>query len=516
MVYSLVEAMKALPADDAMNPHAQPRRRPPRRRIFGVLALLLACCAAPAFGQKQALKPGFVAKVERPWTGDLDGMVKRRLVRFLVPYSKTLYMVDRGRQMGITAEAGQAFEAWLNARYAKGHLKIRVVFLPEARDALLPDLVAGKGDVAAGALTITPERLASVDFAAPWVTDVREIVIAGPTAPTLATLDDLSGKDVCVRRASPYFTSLERLNQNLAAKALAPVQIRSIDEDLEDDDILQMVSAGILPYTIVDDYTARVWARILPGLTIRDDLALRDDGAIGWAIRKTSPLLQKELAAFVAAHGIQTSFGATVMRRYFTGPEALRNSASPQALQRFRELLSGFEKAGEKYGFDDLLLMAQGFQESQLDQSRRSPRGAVGVMQVLPSTAAAPPLNITGVDRDVEANVEAGAAYLRLVRDRYVNDPALKEPDRTLMTFAAYNAGPGNFLKIRRAAISSGLDPHLWFNNVETGAAKVIGRETVQYVANIFNYYVSFRLAKERDKAKMESKAARVLDAPPR
>ena len=151
------------------------------------------------------------------------------------------------------------------------------------------------------------------------------------------------------------------------------------------------------------------------------------------------------------------------------------------------------------------MLMAQGYQESQLDQSRRSPRGAVGVMQVLPSTAAAPPLNIRGVDRDVQANVDAGAAYLRLVRDRYVNDPALKDPDRTLMTFAAYNAGPGNFWRIRKAAIASGLDPHVWFNNVEKGAARVIGRETVQYVANIFKYYISFKLAEERLEAKKES-----------
>ncbi len=484
-------------------------------RILGLsLACVFAASLPAASAGQPPLQPDFLSQVDRPWTGDLDGMRQRRLVRVLVPYSKTLYMIDRGRQMGIAAESGQAFEAWLNARYAKGHLKIRVVFLPEARDALLPDLIAGKGDVAAGALTITPERLASVDFAPPWVRDVKEIVVAGPSAPKLASLDDLSGQEAYLRVSSPYFTSLERLNQTFAAKGLASVQIHRVDEDLEDEDILQMVSAGILPYTIVDDYTAHVWARILPGLTTRDDLVLRDDGAIGWAIRKNSPLLQKELAAFVAAHGIDTSFGATVMRRYFTGPEAMRNSASPQALQRFHELLKVFEKAGEKYGFDDLMLMAQGYQESQLDQSRRSPRGAIGVMQVLPSTAAAPPLNIRGVDRDVQANVDAGAAYLRLVRDRYVNDPTLKDPDWTLMTFAAYNAGPGNFLKIRRAAIASGLDPHIWFNNVETGAAKVIGGETVQYVGNIFKYYISFKLAEERDAAKAESRAAPVLDAP--
>ena len=483
-------------------------RRGPRqvsRAIMLVCAVACLSCSASAFGQQQPVQPDFVSRLAQPWKGDLDGMLKRRFVRFLVPYNKTLYMIDRGRQMGTMAELGQAFEAWLNAKYAKGHLKIHVVFLPAARDELIPDLTDGKGDVVAGELTITPERQALVDFATPWVRDVKEVVVAGPSSPRLASLDDLSGKEAFVRASSAYAGNLRRLSTDFAARGLSPIAIRPIDEDLEDDDILQMVSAGLLPYAIVDDYQARIWAKILPGLRVRDDLVIHDDGATAWAVRKNSPLLQKELAAFIAAHGPNTSFGATVMRRYFTGPEALRNADSPLAMQRFQELLRVFERAGAKYGFDDLMLMAQGYQESQLDQSRRSPRGAVGVMQVLPSTAAAPPLNIRGVDRDVQANVDAGAAYLRLVRDRYVNDPALKDPDRTLMTFAAYNAGPGNFWRFRQAAAASGFDQHVWFNNVETGAAKLIGRETVQYVANIFKYYISFKLAEERLEAKKES-----------
>ena len=483
-------------------------RRWPRqvsRAIMLVCAVACLSCSASAFGQQQPVQPDFVSRLAQPWKGDLDGMLKRRFVRFLVPYNKTLYMIDRGRQMGLVAEMGQAFEAWLNAKYAKGHLKIHVVFLPAARDELIPDLTDGKGDVVAGELTITPERQALVDFATPWVRDVKEVVVAGPSSPRLASLDDLSGKEAFVRASSAYAGNLRRLSTDFAARGLSPIAIRPIDEDLEDDDILQMVSAGLLPYAIVDDYQARIWAKILPGLRVRDDLVIHDDGATAWAVRKVSPLLQKELAAFIAAHGPNTSFGATVMRRYFTGPEALRNADSSLAMQRFQELLRVFERAGAKYGFDDLMLMAQGYQESQLDQSRRSPRGAVGVMQVLPSTAAAPPLNIRSVDRDVQANVDAGAAYLRLVRDRYVNDPALKDPDRTLMTFAAYNAGPGNFWRFRQAAAASGFDQHVWFNNVETGAARLIGRETVQYVANIFKYYISFKLAEERLEAKKES-----------
>jgi membrane-bound lytic murein transglycosylase MltF len=482
------------------------------RRV--IIALLFAFAVGPAFAQAQRshLEPNFLSSLGQPRSGDLDGMLQRRFIRFLVPYNKSLYMIDRGRQMGLVAELGQAFEAWINARYAKSHLKVHVVFLPDSRDALMPDLIKGKGDIVAADLTITPERKALVDFATPWLRNVKEVFVTGPTAPNLNSLDEFAGKEAFVRASSAHLSSLKRLNQSFAARGLAPIVIRFLDEDLEDDDILQMVSAGMLPYAITDDYQAHLWARILPGLKSRDDLVLSDEGAIAWAIRKNSPRLQKELAAFVAAHGNDTSFGAIIMRRYFTGPEALHNSASPLAAQRFQELLKVFERSGKKYGFDDLMLMAQGYQESQLDQSRRSPMGAVGVMQVLPSTAAAPPLNIRGVDRDVQTNVDAGAAYLRLVRDRYVNDPTLSDPDRTLMTFAAYNAGPGNFLKIRRVAVASGLNPRLWFNNVETGAAKVIGRETVQYVANIFKYYISFKLAEERLAEKKESESAPVLD----
>jgi membrane-bound lytic murein transglycosylase MltF len=474
-----------------------------------IVAFYFACAVGPAFAQAQRspLEPNFMSRLEQPWSGDLEGMLQRRFIRVLVPYNKSLYMVDRGRQMGLVAELGQALEAWLNAKYAKGHLKIHVVFLPDSRDALIPDLIKGKGDIAAAELTITLERKALVDFAPPWLQDVKEVVVTGPTAPNMTSLDDFSGKEAFVRASSAYFGKLKSLNESFAAKGLAPVVIRSIDEDLEDDDILQMVSAGVLPYAIADDYQAHLWARILPGLKSRDDLVLGDDGAIAWAIRKNSPRLQTELSAFVPAHRPDTSFGATIMRRYFTGPEALRNSASPVAMQRFLELLKVFEKSGEKYGFDDLMLMAQGYQESQLDQSLRSPRGAV-----VPSTAAAPPLNIRGIDRNVQANVDAGAAYLQLVRDRYVNDPALRDPDRTLMTFAAYNAGPGNFLRIRRAAVADGLNPHLWFNNVETGAAKVIGREAVQYVGNIFKYYISFKLAEERLEEKKNSTSKPILD----
>ena len=165
-----------------------------------------------------------------------------------------------------------------------------------------------------------------------------------------------------------------------------------------------------------------------------------------------------------------------------------------------------FKKYGNKYSFDYLMVAAQGYQESQLNQNKKSPRGAVGVMQLLPATAAARPIEVTGVDKDPDANIKAGTLYLRYLRDSYVNDPAVNDINQMLMTLAAYNAGPGNLKAFRQIARDQGLNPNIWFNNVEYGAARKVGRETVQYVSNIYKYYLAYKLITERE---AEQKAAR-------
>jgi membrane-bound lytic murein transglycosylase MltF len=157
------------------------------------------------------------------------------------------------------------------------------------------------------------------------------------------------------------------------------------------------------------------------------------------------------------------------------------------------------------------MIAAQAYQESQLDHSRRGTAGAVGLMQIKPSTAAAKQIGITGVDRDPDRNVHAGCAYLRYLSDTYVSDPAIDPLNRTLMSFAAYNAGPDNLRKFRAAARQAGLDPNIWFNNVEVGAAKVAGLTPVQYISNIYMYYISYQLSIERLEA--DRKAHEGMDA---
>jgi membrane-bound lytic murein transglycosylase MltF len=463
--------------------------------IVLVFGLLLALLVAPA----RADKASRTMNLPRWQTaaGGLEPIIKRRVVRILVPFSKTQFFADSTHIYGITAETGRQLESYLNKRYGRARrFNIRVEFLPTRRDKLLENLIAGRGDIAAGSLTITPQRAALVEFLDPWVTGVKEVLVVGPASPLLSTLDDLSDKEIYVRKSSSYFTHLTALSDAFVARGLAPIKIQPISEDLEDEDLMEMVNAGLLPMVVVDDFKAKIWATIFTKLTVREDLAVNSGGSIAWAIREHSPQLRAELNRFVAANKIGTLFGNIMKQRYFTDNTILKNAYAPKDLGRFDNLLATFRRYGEQYKIDPILLTAQGYQESQLDQAKRSPFGAVGIMQVLLSTARE--LGVEGIDRDAVANIHAGAAYDRGLADKYVNDQNVDEKNRVLMTFAAYNAGPGSLVNCRHLAKRDGFDPNVWFDNVENEIAKTVGAETVIYVGNIYKYYVGYSLLLDR------------------
>ncbi|HEV7257192.1 MAG TPA: lytic transglycosylase F [Bosea sp. (in: a-proteobacteria)] len=469
-------------------------------RLLASLCLAFVWLSPPSLAQPTVAKPIMASLPQlKPWTGDLDGMLERRVIRILVPYSKTLFFIDRGRQLGVVAELGQRFQTWINARHKTKALAITVAFVPVPRGDFERALKEGRGDIVAGNLTITPERLALADFAEPWMSNVKEVVVTGPSAPALNSLEDLAGREVYVRESSSYAAHLREMSKGFEAKGLKPIMLKPADENLEDEDILEMVGAGLLPFAVVDDHKAALWSLVFPTLKVRPDLAINSGGSVAWAFRKNSPQLKEELAAFVREHKLGTAFGNDTKRRYFDSDRVVRDAYSPEDRKRFRDLVSLFRTQGEAYQFDWLMLMAQGYQESQLDQSRRSHRGAVGVMQLLPKTAAAKPIGITGVDKDAGRNIQAGAAYMRHITETYIaKDPAIDPRNRVLFAFAAYNAGPGNLRKFRRIAKEKGLDPNVWFGNVEHAAAQVVGRETVQYVSNIYKYFVAYSLLIEQ------------------
>ena len=425
--------------------------------------------------------------------GDFDAMVERRVVRALVTFSLTNYFLDGPTQRGITYEALKAFEKEINDELGTGHLKVHVVIFPVARDQLIPLLREGKGDIAAANLTITPERGELVDFSTPAYSGVNELVVTGPASPEIATLDDLSGKEVHVRVSSSYYETLVEFNGRLREMKREEIQIVPADEHFEDEDLLQMVDAGLLPAIVVDSHKARFWEQIFENVEVRSDLAVRTGGEIARAFRKNSPELAKVVNAFIAKNRKGTLLGNILLKRYLQNTKWVEKALSGEGIEKFSATIDFFKTYGKQYDFDWLMLAALGYQESGLDQSVRSGAGAVGIMQVLPSTARDPNVGIPNIE-EIEANIHAGTKYLRFLLDRYFGDAPMSDTEKVLFTFASYNAGPARVRGLRRKAEAAGLDPNLWFDNVEVIAAREIGRETVQYVSNIYKYYIAYKL----------------------
>jgi membrane-bound lytic murein transglycosylase MltF len=195
-----------------------------------------------------------------------------------------------------------------------------------------------------------------------------------------------------------------------------------------------------------------------------------------------------------------------LLKRYLRENKWARNAVSPEELKKFQTTVDLFKKYADQYDFDFLMIAALAYQESTLDQSKRSDAGAVGIMQVLPTTALDKNVGIPDVD-DLESNIHAGTKYLRFLQNRYFNDPGIDKLNKVLFTFAAYNAGPAKVAKLRKETAEMAFDPNVWFNNVEVAAAKLIGRETVQYVSNIYKYYTAYKLINEKRQAVARAKS---------
>jgi membrane-bound lytic murein transglycosylase MltF len=462
----------------------------------------------PAF--ESALPEGVRSQIATPFKGDLDAMLARRMIRVGVTFNRTFYFVDNGVQRGVAYEFGKLFEDELNKKLKTDlSTKINVVFVPLPRDLLGRALTEGRVDLVIAQVTIRPDLQALVDFTIPTRTNINEVVVTGPGAPAIASVDDLSGKDVYARRDSKYNDSLAALNTALKAKGKAPAVILEIPGNLEDDDVLEMVNAGIIPITVVDDYMAAFWQKIFTDITVHDAVALRTGASLAVPVRKGSPKLLAEINGFLSKYGLGTAFGNMMEKRYLASTKYAKKATSPDGRKKYAALAEIFKKYSDQYKLDYLLMAAQGYQESQLDQNAKSHVGAIGIMQLMPATGKDMKV---GDITEIDANIHAGVKYMRFMIDQYFKDEPMDQLNKGLFAFASYNAGPGRVRQLRREAEKRGLDPNLWFGNVEQIASERIGRETVTYVSNIYKYYIAYRLLVEerdrRDAAKAGMKQA--------
>ena len=448
-----------------------------------------------------------------PQFGDLDTMVERRAIRVLTVYGPGRFFLRDGPR-GTVQEYTDKLQKVVNEAFKTGLLTVQVPVIPVARDQLFPALQAGYGDIVMAGTTVTDNRQVGVDFTNPVSKPLKEVLITGPSAPRLGSLADLSDQTVYLRLSSSYAESVRKLSQTLVEQGQAPIRIEAVDESLEDEDLIEMVDTGLLPWAVVDDYKPQMWREVFTRVTVRDDLVLREGARLAWAIRPDSPQLKTFLDTFLKENREGTLFGNIIRNRYIRDFNWTENAMGATELSRYHKLSALFRKYGTDYGMDPTLLAAQGFQESRLDQSVRSPVGAIGVMQLLPSTAKDKNVAIPNID-ELEPNIEAGAKYMAFLKERYFSGPELDELNGSLLALASYNAGPGRIRRLRREAAERGYDHNLWFDNVEVIVAEQVGRETVQYVSNIFKYYLTYRWINTADAERAAARRATGMEDAP-
>ena len=482
------------------------------KKIFSICLIILLSCSEKNDMQEtpegevveehqeraQVDEQALLRRFNEPFKGDLTQIKKRRLLRVLVNYSKSNFFFDAGTARGFEYELLQEYEKFLNSSLKNKYQHADVVFLPVPFDQLLGALQEGRGDIAAAGLTITPEREKRVKFTNPYIPDVYEVVVVNKSVKDITSIDDLSGRMAYVRRGSSYVMHLEALNERFIQQGRSPIKVVESDHYLVTEDILELINAGVLDITVADQHIAEAWSRVLPDIKVLQDLPVNTGGRIAWAVRKDNPELLAHLNDFIRNHRKGSLLGNILFKRYYQNSKWIKNPLSEQEHKKLQNLIVLFTKYADRYGFDWLAIAAQAYQESGLDQNKKSPTGAIGIMQVLPSTASDKNVNIKDIQL-LENNIHAGVKYLAFLRDRYFSSPDIEPAARVKLSWAAYNAGPSKINRLRRIAEQRG------FASNKKIAAEVIGRETVDYVANINKYYVVYRLYYEENQQRKRS-----------
>ena len=459
------------------------------------IVLMLLCTTAADAQDISASDPDTLlvpSVIRDPFFGDLPQIRKRGVLRALITPSRTDFFLDGARPRGMFVEILEPYRKSLNKGLKRRDLQVVIKYVIVPFNDLMPALIEGRGDVAVANLTITPEREAKVAFVRGKENNVDELLVMHKDVADIDSLDDLAGRTVQVLAGSTYATHLRALSERLVASGAAPVDVVEADPHLVTEDLLELVNAGVIEVTVADDYRAKLWAKVLPDIVVRENVKVNVGGTLGWAVRKDNPQLLKSLQAVAAKLRAGSLIGNTLIKRYYGSTKWIKDPTSKKERQKLERLIVLFKRYADKYGFDWLALAAQGYQESALDHRVKSRAGAVGVMQLLPSTAKDKNVGIADIS-SVENNIHAGAKYLAFVRERYFSDPALSEEDRLAFSWAAYNAGPRKVKRMREKSAKLGLDPNRWFGNVEHGALAVVGQETVRYVRNIYKYYVTYK-----------------------
>ncbi len=437
---------------------------------------------------------------EKQWVGDLDQLTEKGAIRILVPVSNPDFFVDGFRKYGNTPVLVKEFQEYLNKNITTDTY-VRAIIIPANRSTIIDRLRAGYGDLVVANLTITEERLKKVDFATPMYTGIKEIIVASPESPVLYTLNDLSGKTVATRLFTSYHEHLLRLNKQFKAQGLAPVNIKIVADELEDDILLALVNEGIASYIVLDQRKMELWKTVYDKAIAYPDIAIDTGGEIAWVLRKNSPQLLYLVSNFSNSRR-DASIDMEALRRSTEKEFIHLSNLKGDTIQKFIELYPIFVKAGADYSIPPLVLAALAFERSGFSEEKSKPNGGLGIMRIAPFIEREMGGDITARDESDELvfHIALATKYLARLRDDNFKDLANDPKQQLFFVLAAYLNGPAKINEMRWITAKMGKNGNKWFNEVNVTVSRLIGRETVRSVRNIALYWVAYQMAIESGK----------------
>lgn len=410
-------------------------------------------------------------------------------IRIAVPYDPTIYVDDKGKPIGMSVQISQSFGKWLSERYKR---QVKVKLVPTVPGKLIDPLDMGAADIALGYLGEYEQRLDSAKYLSlRHAEHQKQILVSGPNAPAINSEDDLSGKIICLGRQT-RIEALKKLNERLIQKGRAPAILYKDHVALDDEAMLQMANDGLIQFVMSTEWRANLWKPYLKNIQIHSDIEFDIGGNIGWAIRDVDKALQEDILAFSSGQLNDEAILLFAKDDFNQRKNALKDPKSKEDWARFMSMRPLFEKYGNQYDLSPLFLASFGFQETMLNQDLISPSGAIGVMQLTASTGSA--MDVGNI-RQLDSNIHAGAKYLNQLASQNFNGDGLDKSNQALFAIASYNIGPANVIRARKLASKLGFDPNKWFLNVEMAASELFGIEPMNYVRNVYKYFVAYQLS---------------------
>jgi membrane-bound lytic murein transglycosylase F len=439
------------------------RKKPRALLASAVLACTTVALLAPRSARSaptvtstaatRSLEAELTRHVRERYAGDLAEIKRHRVLRVLTRNNSSAYYVARGQERGFQFELVQAFAQELGVRLA--------IVVPPSRSGLIQALQSGEGDLIAAGMTITATRAKELRFSAPINSSPRVVVSATKLDQPLSKLEDLRGRPIHLSfRSTTYGTA-----KDLEARLGFPLDLVDVSDDVEMEEMMERVARGEYPLTIADEDLLDL--ERTSGLSLTARFKVSEPLPKAWAVRQDSPELLAAADAFVKK-SVRNGLVKILYDRYYR-PDASTSRARQRG--EYRADAAGkispwdtvFKREAAKVGLDWRLLAAVAFTESKFDPNVKSAWGAVGLMQVLPSTAKS--VGVLDAERP-ESSIKAGAAYLKYLTEAFA-EPSLEPRQRIRFALAAYNAGLGHIQDARILATRINKDPNVWFGNVE-------------------------------------------------